>query len=165
MSHLVAIAYPEVATAQRVADELRDLVDNDALELDDMVVIERTSEGKVKLHQSHSEGGKGAVAGGVGGMMIGFIFFAPLLGAALGAAAGAAVGHQHDAGVEDDFMDRVGVQLRNGGGAVVVLVRRSTPDLVVPHVAQFGGEVVQTSLAPEKEAELKDALAGQGAAA
>jgi uncharacterized membrane protein len=165
MSHLVAIAYPDVETARKVADELHYLVDKDALELDDLVVVERTSEGVVKLHQSHSEGGKGAVAGGVGGMMIGFIFFAPLLGAALGAAAGTAIGHQHDAGVEDDFMDRLGVQLHNGGGAVVVLVRRSTPDMVVPRVAQFGGEVVQTSLSPEKEAELKDAIAGQGAAA
>jgi uncharacterized membrane protein len=165
MSHLVAIAYPDLRTAQDVATELHPLVDQEALELDDMVVVERTSDGRVKLHQSHSEGGKGAVAGGVGGMMIGFIFFAPLLGAALGAAAGAAVGHKHDAGVEDDFMDRLGEQLPNGGGAVVALVRRTTPDAVVPRVAQFGGTVVQTSLTPEKEEELKYALAGQGAAA
>ena len=43
-------------------------------------------------------------------MMIGFIFFAPLLGAAIGGATGAAVGKQKDVGVEDDFMDRLGVQ-------------------------------------------------------
>jgi uncharacterized membrane protein len=48
--------------------------------------------------------------------------------------------------------------------AVVVLLRRSTPDKVVPRISQFGGEVVQTSLGPEREAELQEALGGQAAA-
>lgn len=97
-------------------------------------------------------------------MMIGFVFFAPFLGAALGAATGAAVGKQRDAGIEDTFLDRLGVQLHNLGGAVVVLVRRSTPEKVLPRISQFGGEIVQTSLGTEREAELQEALGGQAAA-
>ena len=49
-------------------------------------------------------------------------------------------------------------------GAVVVLVRRSTPEKVVPRISQFGGDVIQTGLGPEREAELQEALAGQAAA-
>ncbi len=49
-------------------------------------------------------------------------------------------------------------------GAVVVLVRRSTPDKVLPRITRFGGEVIQTGLGPEREAELQEALAGQAAA-
>jgi uncharacterized membrane protein len=97
-------------------------------------------------------------------MMIGFVFFAPLLGAAIGAATGSAVGKQKDVGVEDDFMGRLGVKLHNNSGAVVVLVRRSTPDKVLPRITKFGGEVIQTGLGPEREAELQEALAGQAAA-
>jgi uncharacterized membrane protein len=49
-------------------------------------------------------------------------------------------------------------------GAIVVLVRRSSPEKVLPRISQFGGEVVQTSLGPEREAELQEALGGQAAA-
>src|ERR1044072_3545454 len=105
MSNLVAIAYPDVETADTVAEELHQLTKEGSIELDDMVVVERDGAGKIKLQQT---GGKGAAGGAVWGMMIGFIFFAPLLGAAIGAATGSAVGKQKDVGVEDDFMDRLG---------------------------------------------------------
>ena len=49
--------------------------------------------------------------------------------------------------------------------AVVVLVRRSTPEKVLPRISQFGGTVIQTSLDPDQERELLAALGGQGAAA
>ena len=61
-------------------------------------------------------------------------------------------------------MDRFGVKLHNNSGAVVVLVRRNTPDTVLPRISQFGGDVVQTGLGPEREAELQEALAGEAAA-
>lgn len=65
MSNLVAIASPDAGTAQTVAEELHQLMDEGSIELDDMVVIERTNEGKVKLHQTRHPTGKGA-AGGAG---------------------------------------------------------------------------------------------------
>jgi uncharacterized membrane protein len=165
VSNLVAIAYPDVETARTVADELGELIKEESIELEDMVVVERTPEGKVKLRQSQKLTGRGAAGGAVWGMMIGFIFFAPFLGAAIGGATGAALGKQKDTGVEDDFMDRLGVQLSNGGAAVVVLVQRSTPEKVLPRISQYGGTVFQTSLDPDKESELQAALGGQGAAA
>jgi uncharacterized membrane protein len=164
MSNLVAIAYPDVDTARTVADELGELIKEKSIELDDMVVVERQPDGKVKLHQSRSTTGRGAAGGALWGTMIGLVFFAPFLGAAIGGAAGAAAGKRSDKGVEDDFMDRLGEQLSQGGAAVVVLVRRSTPEKVLPRIAQFGGTVIQTSLDAEKESELQAALAGQGAA-
>ena len=164
MSNLVAIAYPDVDTARTVAEELAELTKEQSIELDDMVVVERTSDGKVQLHQSRSTTGRGAAGGAGGGMMIGFIVFAPFLGAAIGSATGAAVGKQKDEGVEDNFMDRLGVQLSNGGAAVVVLVWCSTPEKVLPRISQFGGTVIQTTLDPDQESELQAALGGQGAA-
>jgi uncharacterized membrane protein len=37
-------------------------------------------------------------------------------------------------------------------------------DRVLPRISQFGGEVVQTSPGPEREAELQGALGGRAAA-
>ena len=91
MSDLVAIAYPDVATAQQVAANAAEAQKAHELELDDMVVIERREDGKVKLHQP-SLAGAGAVSGALWGGLIGLIFFMPLFGMAIGAAAGGAAG-------------------------------------------------------------------------
>ena len=163
MSTLVAIAYPDLDTARTVADELHQLDKEKAIEIDDVVVIERPADGKVKLHHSRHISRGGAAEGAGAGMILGFIFLAPFLGMALGAATGAAVKGKGDRG-EEDFMRAMGEHLKEGGAAVVVLVRRSTPDKVLPRISQYGGQVIQSSLDPEKEAELRDALAGDRAA-
>jgi len=163
MSTLVAIAYPDLETARTVADELHELDKEKAIAVDDVVVIERRADQKVKLHHSRHIGRGGAAEGAGGGMIIGFLFLAPFLGMAIGAATGAAVAGHGDRG-EEDFMKSMGEHLKDGGAAVVVLVQRSTPDKVLPRISQYGGQVIQTSLGPEKEEELRAALAGDRAA-
>ena len=54
MSNLIAIAYPDLTTARNVAAELGQLTKEQSIVLDDMVVIERRPDGKVKLHQAIS---------------------------------------------------------------------------------------------------------------
>jgi uncharacterized membrane protein len=83
---------------------------------------------------------------------------------AVGAASGAAAGAFADAGVDDKFMKTLGARLDEGGAALVVLVRQSTPDKILPRISQYGGEVIQSSLDDETEAQLDAALAGRGAA-
>src|SRR3954464_7506655 len=164
MSNLVAIAYPDLGTARTVAGELGQLTKEKSIVLDDMVVIERRPDGKIKLHQSMSTTGAGAAGGALWGGLIGLIFLAPLLGIAVGAAAGGAAGALTDVGVDDKFMKELGTHLKDGGAAIVVLVRQSTPDKVLPRISQFGGEVIQSSLDDETEAQLQAALGGQSAA-
>jgi len=164
MSNLIAIAYPDVETARSVQAELGQLTKEQSIVLDDMVVIERRPDGKVKLHQSTSTAGVGAAGGALWGGLIGLIFLAPLLGMAVGAAAGGAAGALTDVGVDDKFMKDLGTNLKEGGAAVVVLVRQSTPDKVLPRISQYGGEVIQSSLDDETEARLQEALRGQEAA-
>jgi len=159
MSTLVAIAYPDLDTARNVADELHDLDKEKAIAIEDVVVIERRDDGKVKLHHSRRISRHGAAEGAGGGLILGLLFLAPFLGMAVGAATGAAVAAHGDHG-EEDFMKAMGEHLKDGGAAVVVLVHRTTPDKVLPRISQYGGQVIQTSLGPEKEAELRAALAG-----
>jgi uncharacterized membrane protein len=165
MSNLIAVAYPDVTTARNVASELGQLSKEQSIVLDDIVVIERRPDGKVKLHQAISTAGAGAAGGALWGGLIGLIFLAPLLGMAVGAAAGGAAGALTDVGVDDKFMKDLGANLKEGGAAVVVLVRQSTPDKVLPRISQFGGEVIQSSLDDETEQRLQDALSAQGATA
>jgi uncharacterized membrane protein len=165
MSNLIAVAYPDVDTARSVAAELGQLTKEKSIVLEDMVVVERRPDGKVKLHQAGNMTAAGAAGGALWGGLIGLIFLAPLLGMAIGAASGAAAGALTDAGVDDNFMKTLGERLDDGGAALVVLVRQSTPDKVLPRISQYGGEVIQSSLDKETEAQLDQALSGQGAAA
>lgn len=158
MSNLAAIAYPDRETAEHVRRTLVEMQKEHLIELDDMVVITRGDDGKVKLHQSTSVAGTGAAGGALWGGLIGLLFLAPLMGMAVGAAAGGAAGALTDLGVDDTFMKDLGQQLGAGGAAVLVLVRRSTPDKVLPRISEYGGHVLQTSLSTEAENSLKAAL-------
>ena len=158
MSDLVAVAYDSEATAREVLDTLRRLQTEHVVELEDAVVVTKNEDGKIKLHQSFSPTGAGAAGGALWGGLIGLLFLAPLLGMAVGAAAGGTAGALTDVGVDDNFMKELGTHLASGGAAVVVLVRQSTPDKVIPRIQEYGGKVVHTSLSNEAEERLQAAL-------
>src|SRR3982750_3142388 len=158
MSNLVAVAFPDRATAEEVMATLGRLQKEHAIELEDAVIVTRDDKGKVKLHQSNKLAAGGALGGALWGGLIGLIFFMPLFGMAIGAATGAATGALTDIGVDDQFMKDLGTKLQPGGAALIVLIRSSTPDRVLPEVASFGGEVIQTSLTSEAEEHLRTVL-------
>lgn len=158
VSDLIAVAYPEKDTAEAVRDRLVQLMSEHVIELEDAVIVDRDENGKVKLHQLQSPAARGAVGGALWGGLIGLLFLAPLLGMAVGAAAGGASGAFVDVGINDDFMRQLGQKLPNGGAALIVLVRQVTADKVLPQISQFGGEVIQTSLADDAENQLREAL-------
>jgi uncharacterized membrane protein len=161
MSDLIAIAYPDEATAERVRDRLADAIKSKVIELDDLVMVTRGEDGKVKLHQAVSTAGAGAAGGAMWGGLIGLIFLAPLVGMAIGAAAGAAGGAAADYGVDDSFMKELGEKLTPGGAALILLVRSMTPDKILPNI-QEKGHVIQSSLSTDAEGQLEAALAAAG---
>ncbi len=158
MSNLIAVAYDDVDTAKNVLQSLGELSTEHAITLDDAVIVEHRDNGKVKLHQTARPGVTGAAGGAVWGGLIGLLFLAPLVGMAVGAAAGGASGAMVDLGVDDRFMKDLGAELQPGSAALVLLVRDSTPDKVLPRVSGYGGRVVHTSLSDEAEAHLREAL-------
>jgi uncharacterized membrane protein len=161
MSDLVAIAYPDLATAQEVAANTAQLQKSHEIELEDLVIVERRAGGKVKLHQP-SLAGTGAASGALWGGLIGLIFFMPLLGMAIGGAAGAAGGALSDYGIDDNFMKDLGNELDEGNAALLLLIRKVSVDKVLPQI-KIPGKVIQTSLDKESEERLSEALASAGA--
>jgi uncharacterized membrane protein len=159
MSDLIAVAYPDRETAERVRQTLGQLAVEHVIELDDAVVVTRDQKGKVKLHQAVRPAATGAVSGALWGGLIGLVFLAPLFGMAIGAAAGGASGALADFGVSDHFMNELGQKLVPGSAALIVLIHEVTPDKVLPRIEQYGGEVIQSSLDDESENRLQEALA------
>jgi uncharacterized membrane protein len=163
MSDLVAVAYPDVATARQVTENIAEAQKAHLVELDDLVIVERRDDGKIKLHQP-SAAGIGAASGAIWGGLIGLIFFVPLFGMAIGAATGAAAGAASDTGIDDEFMRKLGEQLQPGNAAVIALVREANTEKLLADV-QIPGEVIQTSLSSETEQALRDALGAAAARA
>jgi uncharacterized membrane protein len=157
MANLVAIAFAEPAKAFDLRARLVELQKEYLIEMADIVVVTRDESGKVQLHQAANLTAAGAAGGGFWGMLIGMIFLNPLLGLAVGAGAGALSGYLSDLGINDNFMKKIGSELKPGGAAVFVLVRKATGDKVLDRLKDFAGTgtILQSSLSKENEEELR----------
>src|SRR4051794_41960886 len=111
MSTLVAIAYPDAATAEKVRAELVQATKEHLVQLEDAVVVEHQPDGKIKLHQAMSTTGAGAAGGGLLGGPIGRLFLPPLFGMAIGAAPRAPTAEGTAPGVSADLMKQPGGEL------------------------------------------------------
>jgi uncharacterized membrane protein len=160
MSALIAVAYPDRETAEKVRQELVQATKEHLVQLEDAVVVEHLPDGKIKLHQAMSTTGVGAAGGAMWGGLIGLLFLAPLLGMAVGAASGAVAGKMSDAGVNDNFMKELGAKLEPGGAALIALGQSEARDKLVERIAPYGGHVIQTSLSTEDEERLRSVLEG-----
>ena len=164
MADLIAIGYPDEATASAAADEARRLARDLIIEPDAIAVITRDQEGKYHTHTSHHLVGGGATWGMFWGLLFGLLFFVPVFGMAVGAGMGALMGKITKSGVDKQFQDQVRGMLQPGTSALFLMVEKVTPDKAIEAMSKYGGTVLKTSLSKEGEAELQEALHGQSAA-
>jgi uncharacterized membrane protein len=164
MADLIAIGYPDEATADAAADEARRLAQDLIIQPDAIAVIVRDKEGEYHTHTSHHLVGGGATWGMFWGLLFGLLFFIPVLGMAVGAGMGALMGKISKSGVDKAFQDQVRGMLQPGTSALFLMVEKVTPDKAVEAMSKYGGTVIKTSLSKEGEQELQDALHGGSAA-
>ncbi|MFM7441555.1 MAG: DUF1269 domain-containing protein [Snowella sp.] len=162
MSDLIVIAYDDEFKAEEVRLTLAKLQVEHLIELEDAAVVVKDEHGKIKLKQAVNLTSAGAASGGFWGLLIGILFFNPLLGAAVGAASGALAGAFSDIGVDDNFIRELGETLQPKSSALFVLVRKVTPDKVLEEVGKFGGKVLRTSLTKDEESQLQAVLDNRG---
>ena len=158
MSQLIALGFQNDADADAFISEVEGLEKAQLLGLGDMVKVTRKDDGKVKIKQMNHMTGIGALSGAFWGMLIGFIFFMPVLGLAVGAAAGALAGHFSDVGIDDDFIKSVGETIKPGQAGVFMLVEQQTPDKVEDAMSKWAGKVtvLRTNLSADAEEKLKE---------
>jgi uncharacterized membrane protein len=135
VSNLIAVAYDDVDSAEIVLRELTELRLEGAITLDDGVIVEHRPDGRIKLHQTSKAAAAGATGGVLWGGLIGMLFLAPFLEMAVGAATDGDVVAMTDTCADDEFMKQLGEDLEPGSAAVVVLVRESTPQKVLPRIS------------------------------
>ena len=164
MADLIAIGYPDEATAEAAADEARRLAHDLIIEPDAIAVIVRDKEGGYHTHTNHHLVGGGATWGMFWGLLFGLLFFIPVFGMAVGAGLGALMGKITKSGVDKEFQDQVRGLLQPGTSALFLMVEKVTPDKAVEALSKYGGTVLKTSLSKEAEKELQEELHGGGTA-
>src|SRR5437016_12027607 len=85
MAELIAIGYPDQATAEAAADEARRLAQDLIIQPDAIAVIVRDTDGSYHVHTNHHTVGAGATWGMFWGFLFGLLFFIPVFGMAIGA--------------------------------------------------------------------------------
>jgi uncharacterized membrane protein len=114
---------------------------------------------KPKTRQLNDLAGTRALVGSFWGLLLGFIFFVPLLGAAVGAATGALAGSMRDVGIDDDFINTVRDQVTPGTSALFVMSSDAVLTKVRHVFADEQAQLIETNLDSAQEARLAEVFA------
>ncbi len=163
MPDLIAIGYPDTTTAVKAMDEVGHLAQELVIQPDAVAAVIRNDDGKFRTITNQHEVGAGATWGMFWGMLFGLLFFVPVLGMAFGAAFGALGGKLAKSSISKEFQEQVRDQMQPGTSALFMIVEQMTTDKALAGLSQFGGTVLKTSLSDEDQAEIQEALHGQGA--
>jgi uncharacterized membrane protein len=168
MSDLVVIGFENTQKAEEVLWRFRALRSQDLLDLDDAVVVIRDEKGEINLKQSinltHYDASAGLLSGGLLGAMVGLVFLNPaagfLIGGMIGAGAGALSGSLSDYGIPDDFIRSLAETIPVNSSALFILARKVQPEKILAELSDVKGKVLRTTLSPDQEKRLREALAG-----
>ena len=73
---------------------------------------------------------------------------------------GVLLGSLDDYRISDDLIKSLAETIPNNSSVLFILVRRAQPEKVLAELAGTRGKIIRTSLSPEQEKKLKEALGG-----
>ncbi len=136
----------------RVLDRIDSATESGEITVDDVAMVYKADNGKVKIHQTtDATAGKGAVKGGGLGLLVG-IFAAPLVPAvAVGAGIGALVGKARDRGISDKLIKQAGEAIKTYGAVVFILADQANTKTIgtLIDTAAAGGAKIEYEVLPE----------------
>nr|WP_241744362.1 DUF1269 domain-containing protein [Cellulosimicrobium arenosum] len=153
--------FDDASGAERAERQLLSLQKQELVHVQDAATVSwEPGRKKPRTRQGTSTTGVGALGGTFWGLLFGLIFLVPLLGAAIGAATGALAGALTDVGIDDDFIESVRSKVTPGTSALFVLTTGAVLDRVhdALRAEGFEGELIQTNLSAEEEAQLRAAF-------
>ena len=155
MSDLVVYTYNNENKAAEVLAAValmkQEHVQKPLINIEDGAVVYKNSKGKVKVQQTLESVVKGSniTGGGLWGLLIGFLFGGPLLGALLGMGLSAIFGRKIDIGIDNDFIKGIGDELSPGDSALFLLINNTPIEIVADVLKGHGGKLYHTSLSDE----------------
>jgi uncharacterized membrane protein len=162
MATLSVLKFPTPDGAQQMQSTLLSLQKQQLIQVQDAAIVTWPQDAKQpKTKQLHDMAGQGALMGAFWGMLFGLIFFVPFFGLAVGATMGALSGKFADYGIDDNFIKQTREKVTEGTSALFLLTSGAVQDKVVEALKGQTFEILSTSLAQEKEDELRAAFGAE----
>jgi len=158
MSQLIVVSFEQEETATQALEALRSVQSQGEASVTDAAVIKKDPDGKTHVKNTlEGTAVGGAVIGGALGILL-FMFF-PVLGLAVGAIAGGLIGHAVGDHVDKAFVKDVTEKLEAGHSALFVLIGDGSTDAIMAALRPIeGGTIIQTTLDPEVEEQVREAV-------
>ncbi len=157
MSQLVVLGFDTEEQALEALKSLRRLEHDGRISFEDTAVVTHGLDGKFQVkNEASSTTETGAAIGAILGGFITFMF--PVAGIAVGALVGGGIGALMGRGVSGDFVKDVKEELPPGKSALFLLVRGADRDAALGVLRNFKGDVIQTTLDPDAEDAIRNAL-------
>jgi uncharacterized membrane protein len=161
MSDIIVVGFDHEEDGLAALRSLRSLEKGSGLHLEDTAVISKDPDGTLHVKNEMASGTEeGAVVGAMLGGVLVVLF--PVAGILGGAAVGGLVGRSWKHGIDGGFVKEVGEQLQPGTAALFAQVKSGSADAIEAAFRPFSGRVIQTSLPPEFEDGLREALRTHG---
>jgi len=154
---VIGIPVTDQEHGEFVIESLQGAVERKQVTLEDLALVVKEPDGKVKIHQTKDmTPGKGAFRGGLVGAVIG-LAAPPLLGLiVLGAGAGALWGKLRDKGVDDNLMKNVVEPLQSGHGVVFAMGDDASIAAIEARVRELTkGDITTFTFDPDDESDLR----------
>ena len=166
MSELIVVGFKDTEEAPRVLSNLSKLRREYLIDLEDAVIVVRDETGKVHLKQSSNlitaDATSGFISGSLWSTLVGLLFLNPLAGfvrdSTGGPGEGALSGSLTDYGINDQFIKSLAETIPSSSSALFILVRKAQPKKVMAELSGVQGKVLRTSLSPNQEKKLQEAL-------
>jgi uncharacterized membrane protein len=158
-SNIVVLGFKNQYGAEAMLEDIQKWQEEGLMELEDAVIASRGPGVDVQIEQTHKPGGKYALRGGGAGLLAGLLLGGPILGLAAGVAAGGIAGALKDYGLDDTFVEEVSQWVQPETSALFLLVKEAKADEVLEKLRPHGAVVLTSTLAPEQEQRLRQALA------
>jgi uncharacterized membrane protein len=161
MSQIIVVGFASEEDGLAALRSLRSLEQHAGLQLEDTAVVTKDPDGSIHVKNEVASGTEtGAVVGAMLGGLLTVVF--PVAAIIGGAAIGGLIGRAWRPGIDGAFVKDVTDQLQPGTSALFALVRSGGADSIAAALRQYEGRVIQTSLDPEYEEALREALKGRG---
>jgi len=161
-SNIVVLGFESEYGAEAMLEDVHRWQEEGLIEVEDAVIASAGPGGKVDIKQTHrSEKGKFALRGGGVGLLAGALLGGPILGVVAGVAAGVLKGKSKDKkfGLDDEFVDEVSGWVHANRSALFLLVKQANAEELRVRLRPLKATILSTTLAPEREKDLRQALA------
>lgn len=104
---------------------------------------------------------RGSAWGGFLGVVIGMLFFVPVLGGVVGASIGAAAKAMSGTGIRKDQLERIRAEVTPGTSALFIVSEEGDLDRLGERFHQMNWRLISTNLTAEERAVLLETFGGQ----